>query len=135
MEAEEAASDEKEAAKDIADAQARSALSAQLLAEQNTIVKEATADSTFYARQAAKLKTPEARTRAVDAQTIRAQAVRIQADVVKQAQRAMERVANRQSDWTASKRDKADMRAMADEQKLVLSKAKKDADDATGLYF
>ncbi|CAI5475078.1 unnamed protein product [Closterium sp. Yama58-4] len=134
MDAGEAENDEKEFAKDIVDAQARANLTADLLTEQNAIVKEATDDSTYYARLATKLKTPQAQADALEAQSIRAQAVRIQGALVKQAQRAVERVGKMQFEWAATNKDKADTRKKADDHKLVLNKAKKDAADAETAY-
>ncbi|CAI6003334.1 unnamed protein product [Closterium sp. NIES-64] len=134
MDAGEADNDEKEFAKDIVDAQARANLTADLLTEQNAIVKEATDDATYYARLATKLKTPQAQADALEAQSIRAQAVRIQGALVKQAQRSVERVSRMQFEWAATNKDKADTRSKADEHKAVLNKAKKDAADAEALY-
>ncbi|CAI5501689.1 unnamed protein product [Closterium sp. Naga37s-1] len=134
MDAGEADNDEKEYAKDILDAQARANLTADLLTEQNAIVKEATDDSTYYARLATKLKTPQAQADALEAQSIRTQAVRIQGALVKQAQRSVERVGRMQFEWAATNKDKADTRGKANEHKLVLNKAKKDATDSEALY-
>ncbi|CAI7815458.1 unnamed protein product [Closterium sp. NIES-54] len=134
MDAGEADNDEKEFAKDIVDAQARANLTADLLTEQNAIVKEASDDSTYYARLASKLKTPQAQVDALEAQSIRTQAIRIQGALAKQAQRSVERVGRMQSEWAATNKDKADTRSKADEHKVVLNKAKKDAADAETLY-
>ncbi|CAI5973403.1 unnamed protein product [Closterium sp. NIES-64] len=134
MDVGEADNDEKEFAKDIVDAQARANLTADLLTEQNAIVKEATDDSTYYARLATKLKTPQAQADALEAQSIRTQAVRIQGALVKQAQRAVERVGRMQFEWSATSKDKTETRKKADDHKVVLNKAKKDAADAETAY-
>ncbi|GJP70318.1 hypothetical protein CLOP_g1265 [Closterium sp. NIES-67] len=134
MDALEAVNNEEQSAKDIVDAQARANLTGDLLTEQNVIVQEATADATYYSRQASKLKTPDAQAQALEAQSIRAQAVRIQGALVKQAQRSTERVGKMQFEWSASNKDKSDTRGKADEHKATLNKAKKDASDAEAQY-
>ncbi|CAI5501598.1 unnamed protein product [Closterium sp. Naga37s-1] len=126
--------DATELTKDVVPAKEQLDLANQLLADQILIVKEATADSTYYARRAAKLKTPEAQALAVEAQAARAQANRIQGALAKQANLAKDNLETVQSDLAFAAKDKVDTRKAADEHMVDLNKAKKDAGDAEAKY-
>ncbi|CAI5492342.1 unnamed protein product [Closterium sp. Naga37s-1] len=126
--------DATELAKDVVPAKEQLDLANQLLADQILIAKEATADSTYYARRAAKLKTPEAQALAAEAQLARAQANRIQGALAKQVNLAKDKLETMQSDLAFALKDKVDTRKAADEHLVDLNKAKKDAGDAEATY-
>ncbi|CAI5492340.1 unnamed protein product [Closterium sp. Naga37s-1] len=126
--------DATELAKDVVPAKEQLDLANQLLADQILIAKEATADSTYYARRAAKLKTPEAQALAAEAQLARAQANRIQGALAKQVNLAKDNLETMQSDLAFALKDKVDTRKAVDEHLVDLNKAKKDAGDAEATY-
>ncbi|GJP30884.1 hypothetical protein CLOM_g7211 [Closterium sp. NIES-68] len=132
--AEEAIFEESEAAKDVADAISRQNTTAVVFGEQQKISQEAYTEAVSAARAAARLQTPEAKTYQTEAYNIKLQADRILGAVKKQADRAVARVSERQTEQGNRGKDKIDTRGASDEQKKVKEKAEKDEADS-GVFF
>ncbi|CAI5475010.1 unnamed protein product [Closterium sp. Yama58-4] len=132
--AEEAIFEESEAAKDVLDAISRQNTTAVVLAEQQKISTEAYNDAVAAARSAARLQTPEAKAFQTEMYNVKLQADRILGAVKKQADRAVVRVSERQTESEKVKKDKSDTRGAADEQKKVKEKAEKDEADSNVFF-
>ncbi|CAI5464462.1 unnamed protein product, partial [Closterium sp. Yama58-4] len=126
--------DAAELERDLVPAQQQLDLANQLLADQILIAQEATADSTYYARRAAKLKTPEAQAEAAEAQLTRARANRIQGALARQVALAKDALESMQADLAFALKDKVDTKKAVADHVPDLNKAKKDAADAEATY-
>ncbi|CAI5475581.1 unnamed protein product [Closterium sp. Yama58-4] len=126
--------DAAELEKDLVPAQTQLDLANQLLADQILIAQEATADSTYYARRAAKLKTPAAQSEAAEAQLARAQANRIKGALTRQVALAKDALESMQADFAFAMKDKVDTKKAVQDHLPDLNKAKKDAADAEATY-
>ncbi|CAI5954991.1 unnamed protein product [Closterium sp. NIES-64] len=132
--AEEAIFEESEAAKDVLDAIARQNTTAVVLNEQQKIATEAYNDAVAAARSAARLQTPEAKALQTELYNVKLQADRILGAVKKQADRAVQRVSERETESEKVKKDKSETRGAADVQKAVKEKAEKDEADSNVFF-
>ncbi|CAI5517783.1 unnamed protein product [Closterium sp. Naga37s-1] len=132
--AEEAIFEESEAAKDVLDAIARQNTTAVVLTEQQKIATEAYNDAVAAARSAARLQTPEAKALQTELYNVKLQADRILGAVKKQADRAVQRVSERETESEKVKKDKSDTHGAADVQKAVKEKAEKDEADSNVFF-